>query len=145
MTIVPFEQLLAEAATLAGIKINATPAQEYGRAQAALKVAAVLTDYGQGNVSSIPAALEALAGSLKDPAEAQFVQDALQVGANVYNLLSLLPNALAEGLAAQAGAGMTVVASKVQPPTVSPQQAPSPSSSASSQHAALPQSGASGS
>jgi len=123
LTIKPFEQIIVEGATLAGINIGATgPADKYARAQAALKVASIATALATGDVAAVEAAAEALIKT-SDPGVAKLVLDlsalgnTLIQGAMVMNAAVPLLSAGAELVATNVAAGITAVASQYPAPT----------------------------
>lgn len=118
LTIKPFEQILVEGATLAGINIGAKDAADkYARAQAALKVAGIATALATGDVAAVEAAAAGLI-TTTDPGVAKFVTDlsalgnTLIQGAMVANAAIPLLSAGAELVATNVAAGITAVASQ---------------------------------
>jgi hypothetical protein len=123
LSLIPVEQLAAEFLTAAAISVGAsTPAVKYQRAQAALSVASVFQQAGQGNIAAASQALTTLASGISDPGLATAVQGLISVG---QPFLSAEGAALAatpllgitvEGALTNVAAGMTAVASKYPAP-----------------------------
>lgn len=118
LSIKPFEQILVEGATLAGINIGAkSAADKYARAQAALQVAGIATAMATGDVSAVEAAAASLIKT-SDPGIAKFVGDltalgnTLIQGAMVANAAVPLLSAGAEIVAQNVAAGITAIASQ---------------------------------
>lgn len=123
LTIKPFEQILVEGATLAGINIGAkNAADKYARAQAALKVASIATALSSGDIASVTAAAQALIQT-SDPGVAKFVADlsglgnTLIQGAMLANAAVPLLSLGAEMVATNVAAGITAIASQYSAPT----------------------------
>lgn len=118
LTIKPFEQILVEGTTLAGINIGATSAaQKYVRAQAAIKVAGIVSALATGDVASVEAAAASLI-TTTDPGVAKFVTDltalgnTLIQGAMVMNAAVPLLSVGAELVATNVAAGINAIASQ---------------------------------
>jgi hypothetical protein len=118
LTIKPFEQILVEGATLAGINIGAsTAAVKYQRAQAALQVASIATALASGDIASVESAAAALIKT-SDPGVAKFISDLTSLsntliqGAMVLNAAVPLLSTGAELVATNVAAGITAIASQ---------------------------------